>query len=158
MRSVENIRAGASEDDFFALWTGHQARELNARQRFQELGHVTEAIPVLFTALGGVAVLGIGGWQTMSGETPLGSLIAFYMLAWNFFQPVGRFVQFTELLRTLDAELARLEEVLAAPDTPQRREAADRSARGHRRGAGSGCAAGSRCATSHSAFSAIGCR
>ena len=117
LRSIENIRASASEDDFFTLWTGHQTRELNVRQRFQELGHLTEAVPVLFTALGGAAVLGIGGWQAMSGEIPLGSLIAFYMLAWNFLQPVGRFVQFAELLRTLDAELARLEEVLAAPDT-----------------------------------------
>ena len=117
LRSVESIRASGSEDDFFARWTGHQARELNARQRFEELGHVSEGIPVLFTALGGAAVLGIGGWQTMSGETPAGSLIAFYVLAWNFLQPVGRFVQFAELLRTLDAELARLEEVLAVPHT-----------------------------------------
>ena len=116
LRSIENIRASASEDDFFALWTGHQAREINVRQRFEELGHLTEAVPVLFTALGGAAVLGIGGWRAMSGEIPLGSLIAFYMLAWNFLQPVGRFVQFAEVLRTLDAELARLEEVLAAPD------------------------------------------
>ena len=130
LRIVESIRASASEDDFFTRWTGHQARELNARQRFEELGHVTEAVPVLFTALGGAAVLGIGGWQTMSGETPLGSLIAFYMLAWNFLQPVGRLVQFAEFLRTLDAELARLEEVLAAPDArrTRRRPAAPRVA------------------------------
>ncbi len=117
LRSVESMRASGSEDDFFARWAGHQARELNARQRFEELGHVTEGVPLLFTALGGAAVLGIGGWQVMSGETPLGRLIAFYLLAWNFLQPVGRFVQFAELLRTMDAELARLEEVLAVPDT-----------------------------------------
>ena len=116
LRIIETLRATASENDFFARWSGHQARELNARQRFEELGHITEAVPVLFTALGGAAVLGIGGWQLMSSLMPLGSLIAFYVLAWNFLQPIGRFVQFAELLRTLDAELARLEEVLAAPE------------------------------------------
>ena len=89
---------------------------------------------VLFTAVGGAAVLGIGGWRAMSGEIPLGSLIAFYMLAWNFLQPVGRFVQFAELLRTLDAELARLEEVLAAPDTRSAGSPPGASARGHRSG------------------------
>ena len=112
LRIIETIRATASEDGFFARWSGHQARELNARQRFEELGHVTEAVPVLFTALGGAAVLGVGGWYASSSAMPLGSLIAFYVLAWNFLQPVGRFVQFAELVRTLDAELARLEEVL----------------------------------------------
>ena len=112
LRIIETIRATASEDGFFARWSGHQARELNARQRFEELGHVTEAVPVLFTALGGAAVLGIGGWYASSAAMPAGSLIAFYVLAWNFLQPVGRFVQFAELVRTLDAELARLEEVL----------------------------------------------
>ena len=117
LHNMETVRATASEDDFFARWSGHQARELNARQGFEELGHMTEAIPVLFTALGGIVVLGLGGWQMMSGEMPLGSLIAFYILAWNFLEPVGRFVQFAELLRTLDAELARLEELLGAPDS-----------------------------------------
>ena len=116
LRIIETIRATASEDGFYARWSGHQARELNARQRFEEIGHVTEAVPILFTALGGAAVLGIGGWYASSSAMPLGSLIAFYVLAWNFLQPVGRFGQFAELVRTLDAELARLEEVLAPPD------------------------------------------
>ena len=116
LRNIETIRATASEDDFFSRWSGHQARELNARQRFEEVGHIAEAIQVLFTALGGAAVLGIGGWNLMTSPMPLGSLIAFYVLAWNFLQPIGRFVQSAELVRTLDAELARIEEVLAAPD------------------------------------------
>ena len=113
LRNIETVRATASEDDFFSRWSGHQARELNARQGFQELGHITEAIPVFFTALGGAVVLGLGGWSTMSGQMSLGSLIAFYMLAWRFLQPVGRFVQFGELVRTLDAELARLDDLLS---------------------------------------------
>ena len=116
LRMIETIRATASEDDFFTRWSGHQARELNARQRFEELGHVTEAVPVLFTALGGAAVLVIGGWYVMSARMPLGSLIACYVLAWNLLQPIGRFVQYAGLVRTLDAELARLEEVLGAPE------------------------------------------
>ena len=116
LRIIETLRATASEDDFFSRWSGHQARELNARQRFEELGHVTEAVPVLFTALGGAAVLSIGGWYLMASLMPLGSLVAFYVLAWNFLQPIGRFVQFADQVRTLDAELSRLEEVLDAPD------------------------------------------
>ena len=116
LRNIETIRATASENDFFARWSGHQARELNARQGFQELGHITDAVPVLFIALGGAVALGLGGWEAMSERMSLGGMIAFYMLAWNFLQPIGRFVQLAELLRTLDAELARLEDVAGAPD------------------------------------------
>ena len=115
LRNLETIRATASEDNFFVRWSGHQARELNTRQRFAERDHVTEAIPILFTALGGALVLGLGGWKVMSDGMSLGSLIAVYVLAWNFLQPIGRLVQFAELLPTLDAELVRLEEVLGTP-------------------------------------------
>ena len=130
LRIMETIRATASEDDFFARWSGHQARELNARQGFQELGHVTEAIPVLFIALGGATVLGLGGWRVMSGEMGLGGLLAFYMLAWHFFQPIGRFVQFAELLRTLEAELERLDDMLDAQEQDAPSEAKRPAAQG----------------------------
>ena len=116
LHATETLRATASEDDYFVHWSGILARELNARQRFREFGLLAETVPILFIGLGGAAVLGIGGSKVMSEELPLGSLIAFYILAWNFLQPIGRFVQFAELLRTLEAELPRLDEILHGPD------------------------------------------
>ena len=70
---------------------------------------------MLFLILGGAAVLGLGGWRVMSGELTIGMLMGFYMVAGNFLRPVGRFVEFADMLQTLEADLQRLNDVLDAP-------------------------------------------
>ena len=127
VRSVESLKATASEDDFFARWSGYQARELRARQEFSELGHVSGALPNLFLLLGAAAVLGLGGWRVVSGDMTLGALVAFYVLSGNFLRPLGRFVQFANSLQTLEANLHRLRDVFHEPEDPQLSERRDAS-------------------------------
>ena len=118
LRSIDSLQATAAEDDFFCRWTGYQARELTARQRFSELGHLNAAMPGLFMMLGGAAVMGIGGWRVMGGEMTLGTLMGLHVVAGNFLRPVGRFVQFADVLQTLDADLQRLGDVSDAAEDP----------------------------------------
>ena len=113
---IDTLRATARENDFFARWSGHQATELQARQAFVELGHATASFPGLFQMLGAAAVLGLGGWRVVTGDMTLGTLLAFYVLASNFLQPVGRFAQFSDLIETLEADLLRLDDVFEAPE------------------------------------------
>ena len=113
---IDALQATATEDDFFSRWTGHQARELRARQRFAELGYVNAALPLLFLILGNAAVLGLGGWRVMSGDMTLGMLTAFYMAAASFMQPIGRFIQFADTFQILEADLQRLDDVFDAPE------------------------------------------
>ena len=112
---IETLQATARENDFFALWSGRQARELGARQAFVELGHVAASLPQLFQILAAAAVFGLGGWRTMSGEMTIGELMGFYVLAGNFLGPVARVSQFSDLLETLEADLARMDDVVNAP-------------------------------------------
>ena len=98
---IDTLQATAAEDDFFSRWTGHQARELLARQRFAELGYVNAALPVLFLVAGNAAVIGLGGWAVMSGDMTVGMLTGFYMAAVNFLQPIGRFIQFADMFQIL---------------------------------------------------------
>ena len=113
---IDALQATAAEDDFFSHWTGYQARELTARQRFTELGYVNAALPVLFLTLGYAAVLGIGGWRVMQGDMTVGMLTGFYMAAINFLQPIGRFIQFADMFQILEADLQRLDDVFDAPE------------------------------------------
>ena len=113
---IDTLQATAAEDDFFSRWTGHQARELLARQRFAELGHVNAALPVLFLVVGNAAVLGLGGWGVVSGDMTVGMLTGFYMAAVNFLQPIGRFIQFADLFQILEADLQRLDDVFDAAE------------------------------------------
>ncbi len=118
LRNMDSLRATAGEDDFFARWTGYQARELAARQKLQELGQVIASLPRLFLFLGGAAVLGLGGWRVVSGDMTLGMLMAVYMLAAGFLQPIGRFVQFADAFQILEADRQRIDDVLNAPEDP----------------------------------------
>lgn len=119
LRNLENLRATGAEDDFFARWTGYQARELVARQRFAELGHTITALPRLFLVLVSIAVLGLGGWQVIAGEMTIGTLMGFYLLAGNFLQPIGRFVQFADAYEILEADFQRIDDVLQADSSPE---------------------------------------
>ena len=113
---IDTLQATGVEDEFFARWTGYQARELLARQRFMELGYVNASLPILFLVLGNAAVLGIGGWRAMSGDMTVGMLTAFYMAAVNFLMPVGRFIQFADMFQILEADLQRLDDVFDATE------------------------------------------
>ena len=116
LRSIDLLQAVAAENDFFVHFTGYQARELLARQRFTELGHVIAALPGLFLIAGNAAVLGLGGLRVMSGDMTLGAMMAFYVLAASFLLPIGRFVQFADLFQVLEGHLQRLDDVLDAPE------------------------------------------
>ena len=118
IRNMEALRTTAAEDDSFARWTGYQARELVARQKFAELGHTIATLPRLFLILGGVTVLGFGGWQVMSGDMTIGMLMGFYVVSGNFLQPFGRFVQFADSFQILEADLQRIDDVLDTPEDP----------------------------------------
>ena len=132
LRSMDTIQAISAENDFFSHWTGYQARELLARQRFAELGHVVAALPGLFLVVGNAVVLGIGGWRVMEGDMTLGALMGFYILASNFLLPIGRLVQFSDLFQVLEANLQRLEDVYDAPEDHYFMEQMDRPAQQER--------------------------
>ena len=116
LRGIDMLQAMGGENDFFVHFSGFQARELLARQRFSELGHLIAALPVLFLILGNAAVLGLGGLRVMSGDLTLGAMMAFYVLATNFLLPIGRFVQFADLFQVIEGQLQRLDDVFDAPE------------------------------------------
>ncbi len=109
--TIETMKATGFENSFFSRFGGYQARELSARQKFAELGHVTASLPPLFLVLGSAVVLGLGGWRVMSGDMTIGVLIGFNVVAGNFLGPIGRFVQFADVLQTMNANMQRLNDV-----------------------------------------------
>ncbi len=115
LRMIETLQSTAREDDFFSRWSGRQARELGARQKFVELGHVAAALPQLFQLFAAALVFGLGGWRVMSGDISIGALMGFYILAGNFLRPVSSIGQFSDLLATLEADLARMDDVFKSP-------------------------------------------
>ena len=118
MGNLEAFRATSMENDFFMRWSGYQARELVARQRFAELGYVMASFPNLFSLLGAAVVFGVGGLRVMDGDLTVGALMGFYILTINFLQPIGRFVQSIDAFQILESELDRVEDITRTSEDP----------------------------------------
>ena len=119
MNQTERLRMNAEEGTFFSRWSGHQARELAARQRFSELGRFNEAMPNLFMILGNGAVLIFGATQVMAGEMTLGALVAFYIVAAMFLEPVGRFVELADKRQALESNMQRFDDIMEIREDPR---------------------------------------
>ena len=118
LQQLDNLRMSAADDRLFARWSGHQARELHARQVFTELSHVIAALPGLFTMLGSAAVLALGATRVMAGDMTLGALVTFFLLAGMFLEPVGRYAELGDERQALDTDMRRLDDIIATPVDP----------------------------------------
>ena len=115
---ADNLRLTGSDDRLFSRWTGQQARELQARQRYAELGAINSALPVLIAGIRGAAILGFGGSMVLAGDLTLGTLVSFYILAEMFLAPFGRFMEFANKRHALETDLQRLDDVRKTEEAP----------------------------------------
>ena len=111
---IDTAHLKALEDDCLSRMSGHQAREVVARQKFFAFGQLNAALPGLFQFLGGALVLGYGGMRVMSGDLSLGLLMGFFVVTENFLRPIGRFLEFADNLRILEADVLRVRDILSA--------------------------------------------
>lgn len=115
---ADNLRMTATDDRFFSRWSGQQARELIARQRYTRLGYIDTALPGLIATLRAAVILGIGATRVMAGDITLGTLVGLYILAELFLAPIARFLELTDKRQALVTDLQRLEDVFAASEDP----------------------------------------
>ena len=118
LNHADNLRMTGSDDRFFARWSGQQARELRARQRYSELGSVNTALPGLIAVFRAAAILALGGSLVLTGAMTLGALVGFYILAEMFLAPVGRFLDFSDQRQALETDLQRLDDIGNAAEDP----------------------------------------
>ncbi|UYN94414.1 MAG: NHLP family bacteriocin export ABC transporter peptidase/permease/ATPase subunit [Enhydrobacter sp.] len=118
LQSIETIKAMGTESDFFRIWSGYQARNVN---QFQTLGRASQwlsATPTFLGHLTSAVVLGYGALLIMDGELTIGGLVAFQMLLGNFTEPLQQIVGLNPQLQEAKGHLTRLQDVLAAKTDP----------------------------------------
>jgi NHLM bacteriocin system ABC transporter peptidase/ATP-binding protein/NHLM bacteriocin system ABC transporter ATP-binding protein len=115
---IETIKAGGMESEVLIRLTGHQTRITNSAQVIGSVGAFLIALPPLLLLLTTGAVLWIGGQRVIDGLMSIGGLLAFQTLLANFNRPFGDMVRLGSNVQSLQAELARLDDVRQAPCDP----------------------------------------
>jgi ABC-type bacteriocin/lantibiotic exporter with double-glycine peptidase domain len=114
---IETLKSSGS-DDFFARWAGFQAKVFNAEQELSAASLALSGIPPILAALNGAAIIGIGGINVMDGALTMGMLLAFQMMMLNFEDPVNRVMGLGQRFQELQADVARLDDVLKYKEDP----------------------------------------
>ena len=133
LRMIETLKATGSESEFFARWSGYQAKALNAEQQIGMLSEATSAVPPFVNTVITTSVLLLGGLKVMNGELTVGMLVAYQTLVASFTRPLNNFVTFGSSLQELEADMNRLDDVLRYPQDKQYTRELPPGAAGERR-------------------------
>jgi len=115
LQTIETLKATGSESDFFAKWSGYQAKVLNAQQDNGTATNYLSNLPFLLSALTNSIVLILGGFIILKGNMTIGMLVAFQSLMTSFLTPVSSLVELGGSLQELVADMNRLDDVLKYP-------------------------------------------
>ena len=116
--TMETIKAGGLEADYYARWEGTAVRVGEVHQRIAVSAQLYNSLPVLLRSLVYALVLCIGGLRVIDGTLTIGSLVAFQTLLSFFAAPVAEIVSFGSLLQHAQNLVRRLDDVLEEPIDP----------------------------------------
>lgn len=122
LQIIETLKATGSESDFFAKWSGFQAKTLNAEQEMGVSTQLLSAIPTFLSTLTNAVVLVLGGFLVFRGELTIGMLVAFQSLMTSFLEPVNGLVSLGSQLQEVEGDMNRLDDVLQYPVDSQIKE------------------------------------
>jgi NHLM bacteriocin system ABC transporter peptidase/ATP-binding protein len=112
LRSIETLKASGAESDFFARWSGYQARVMNAEQDLGVSTQVLTAVPPLLMSINTATILLIGGWRVIDNQLAIGTLIAFQVLVGGFMAPITGLVNLGSQVQEVEGDMNRLDDVL----------------------------------------------
>jgi len=119
LQMIETLKATGGENEFFARWSGYQAKTVQAKQKLSFYSQISTIMPTFIDSLSIATILGLGGFLVMDGALTMGMLVAYQALFRSFSKPIKTFVNFTNTLQELQGDMNRLDDVLRYKQAPQ---------------------------------------
>lgn len=111
LQMIETLKSTGSESDFYAQWSGYQAKTINVQQELAVPNQILSVMPVTLMTLNNLAILSIGAMRVMDGFLTMGMLVAFQSLMAGFINPFNQMVNLGGVLQQTQADMARLDDV-----------------------------------------------
>jgi len=111
LQMIETLKATGSETDFYAVWSGHQAKMLNAEQQLGVTARLLNQLPEFLSSLNNVVVMVLGALLVMRGEFTMGMLTAFQSLMGSFIAPVNQMVTLGGKVQEMHGDMNKLDDV-----------------------------------------------
>lgn len=111
LQMIETLKATGAENDFFSLWSGYQAKVLNAQQELGVTNNLLTSVPPFLSALNSAAILIGGGLRVMNGHLSMGELVAFQSLMASFIAPINEMVNLGAKIQEMTGGIKRLDDV-----------------------------------------------
>jgi NHLM bacteriocin system ABC transporter peptidase/ATP-binding protein len=118
LQAIESIKASATENDFYSIWSGYQTQFLNSTQSLARYSIALSAVPILLNSLSATLVLGYGGALIIKGKLTIGGLVAFQALLQQFNTPVTQLVGLGGQLQEIEGDLNRLDDLMLHSEDP----------------------------------------
>lgn len=119
LQTIETLKAGGSESDFFTRWSGYHTKTINAQQRLGLYSQVLAVIPPLLFGVNVALILGVGALRIMDGKMSMGMLVAFQTLMLSFVKPVNDMIVLGGKYQEVEGDMNRIDDVLMyAPERP----------------------------------------
>ena len=115
---IETLKATGTEADFFARWSGLQARVYNAQQALSAPTQILNSVPTLLNGLSAAVILVFGGLLIMDGRMTVGMLVAFQALSSSFLDPMGDLLDLGNTYQETKSALFRLDDLLDTDTDP----------------------------------------
>ncbi len=115
LQMIETLKASGLEGDFFSQWAGYQAKLVNSQQRLSVSSQILSSLPTTLSSVNRIAILAVGALLVMNGRITIGILMAFQLLMARFMGPFGAFVRLGSRMQESQADINRLDDVLANP-------------------------------------------
>lgn len=118
IQMVETIKAGGTEEQYFAQWAGFQAAVNTAKVKYSKVNQYFGAVPLLLQSLTSALVLILGCSLIMNGAFTIGGLLAFQGIMNAFLEPVQLILNAGQNVQDMGTLMERVDDVMSYPVDP----------------------------------------